>query len=40
MLHGKLVSSDGRSYTLTHASKKGRRYFYYILIGATARVGA
>jgi site-specific DNA recombinase len=31
LLHGKLVSSDGQSYTPTHAAKKGRRYFYYIL---------
>jgi site-specific DNA recombinase len=33
LLHGKLVTSDGRSYTPTHAAKKGRRYFYYILTG-------
>jgi site-specific DNA recombinase len=34
LLHGKLVTSDGQSYTPTHASKKGRRYFYYILTGS------
>jgi site-specific DNA recombinase len=34
LLHGKLVSSDGQSYTPTHAAKKGRRYFYYILNGS------
>jgi site-specific DNA recombinase len=33
LLHGKLVTSDGQSYTPTHAAKKGRRYFYYILTG-------
>jgi hypothetical protein len=27
------VTSDGRSYTPTHAAKKGRPYFYYILTG-------
>lgn len=37
MLHGKLVTGDGRSYTPTHASKKGRRYFYYTLTGPSAR---
>jgi site-specific DNA recombinase len=31
LLHGKLATTDGQSYTPTHASKKGRRYFYYIL---------
>jgi site-specific DNA recombinase len=34
LLHGKLVTSDGQSYTPTHAAKKGRRYFYYILTGS------
>jgi site-specific DNA recombinase len=34
LLHGKLVTSDGQSYTPTHAAKNGRRYFYYILIGS------
>jgi site-specific DNA recombinase len=33
-LHGKLLTSDGQSYTPTHAAKKGRRYFYYILTGS------
>jgi site-specific DNA recombinase len=33
LLRGKLVTSDGQSYTPTHASKNGRRYFYYILTG-------
>jgi site-specific DNA recombinase len=31
LLHGKLLTPDGQSYTPTHAAKKGRRYFYYIL---------
>jgi site-specific DNA recombinase len=35
LLHGKLVTSDGQSYTPTHATKKGRRYFYYILTGSS-----
>ncbi|WP_260735512.1 recombinase family protein [Tunturiibacter lichenicola] len=34
LLLGKLVTSDGQSYTPTHAAKKGRRYFYYILTGS------
>jgi site-specific DNA recombinase len=34
LLHGKLLSSDGQSYTPTHAAKRGRRYFYYILTGS------
>ena len=34
LLHGKLVTSDGQNYTPTHAAKKGRRYFYYILTGS------
>jgi site-specific DNA recombinase len=33
LLHGKLLSSDGESYTPTYAAKKGRRYFYYVLTG-------
>jgi site-specific DNA recombinase len=31
MLYGKLMSPDGRTFTPTHASKKGRRYLYYTL---------
>jgi site-specific DNA recombinase len=31
MLYGKLMSSDGQTFTPTHASKKGRRYLYYTL---------
>jgi site-specific DNA recombinase len=34
LLSGKLVTSDGRSYTPTHAAKNGRRYFYYVLTGS------
>jgi site-specific DNA recombinase len=34
LLSGKLVTSDGQSYTPTHAAKNGRRYFYYILTGS------
>jgi site-specific DNA recombinase len=33
MLQGRLMSTDGRIYTPTHANKNGRRYFYYILRG-------
>ena len=31
MLHGKLATESGISYTPTHAAKGGRRYFYYTL---------
>lgn len=40
ILHGKLVTGDGHSYTPTHASKKGRRYFYYTLTRPAAHASA
>jgi DNA invertase Pin-like site-specific DNA recombinase len=40
ILHGKFVAGDGHSYTPTHASKKGRRYFYYTLTRPAAHASA
>jgi site-specific DNA recombinase len=37
MLYGKLMSPDGRTFTATHASKKGRRYFYYTLTKTSSK---
>jgi site-specific DNA recombinase len=37
MLYGKLVSPEGQTFTPTHASKKGRRYFYYTLTKAVSK---
>jgi site-specific DNA recombinase len=34
LLHGKVVTPEGQSYTPTHAAKSGRRYFYHILTGS------
>jgi site-specific DNA recombinase len=33
MLQGRLMTSKGKIYTPTHANKRGRRYFYYMLRG-------
>jgi site-specific DNA recombinase len=40
LLRGKLVCSGGQTYTPTHASKKGRRYFYYTLVGRAKTTSA